>query len=87
MLPRGKVVNRLVVTKLWVNSRASEDRNEWTEEVRAHSERCYDDKTETPEVQAERIRRQRISGERRVVLQGRRVTITVETVRKRFKGE
>ena len=26
--------------------------DEWTEEVRAHCDRCYDDKTETSEVQA-----------------------------------
>ena len=71
---------RLVVTKLWVNGSASEDRDEWTEEVRASCERCYDDKAEAPEVQAERIRRQRISGHRRVALQWRRVTITVDMV-------
>ena len=28
--PREKVINRSVVTKLWVNGRASEDRDEWT---------------------------------------------------------
>ena len=28
VLPRGKVSNRHVVTKLWVNGRASEDRNQ-----------------------------------------------------------
>ena len=28
-------------------SRASEDRDEWTEEVRAHCERCYDDKDDS----------------------------------------
>ena len=26
VLPRGKVINRQVITKLWVNGRASEDR-------------------------------------------------------------
>ena len=78
--PRGEVINRPVVTKLWVNGRPSQDRDEWTVEVRAHCERCYDDKAETPEVQAERIRRQRISGDRRVIPQGRRVTITVDKV-------
>ena len=26
VLPRGKVIHRLVVTKLWINGRASEDR-------------------------------------------------------------
>ena len=40
VLPREKAV----VTKLWVNVRASEDSVEWTEEVRALYERCYDDK-------------------------------------------
>ena len=48
VLPREKVMNRLVVTKLWVNGRAREDRDEWTEVFRAHCERCYDDKAETP---------------------------------------
>ena len=46
-LPRGKVIHRPVVTKLWVNGRASEDTDEWTEEVKTHCERCYDDKAET----------------------------------------
>ena len=80
VLPRVKVTHRPAVTKLWVNGRANEDRDEWTEEVRAQCERCYDDKTETPEVQAERFRRQRIRGDRRVSTQGRRVTITVGEV-------
>ena len=71
VLPREKVINRLVVTKLWVNGRANDDRDEWTEEVRAHCERCYDDKAETLEVQAERLRGQRTGGDRRVALQGR----------------
>ena len=57
VLPTGKVINRRVVTNLWVNGRASEDRDEWTEEISAHCERCYDDKEETSEVQAERIQR------------------------------
>ena len=55
VLSRGKVINRFVVTELWVNVRASEDRDEWTEEVRAHCERCYDNKEDPPEVQAERF--------------------------------
>ena len=39
--PRGKVVQRIAVTKVWANGRASEDRDECTEEVRAHCEkRC-----------------------------------------------
>ena len=79
-LPGGKVIHRLVVTKLWVNGRASEDGDEWTEEVRAHCERCNDDKAETSEVQAERIRRQRVSGDRRVALHGRRVQIAVDRI-------
>ena len=45
MLPRGKVIKQLVVTKLWVIGRVSEDRD-WTEEVRAQCERCDDDKEE-----------------------------------------
>ena len=35
-LPRGKVIHRPVVTKLWMNGRASDHKDEWTEEVRAH---------------------------------------------------
>ena len=61
-----KVIDRPVVTKLWVNGRASEDRDEF----RAHCQRCYDDKAETPDVQAERIRLQRVSGDRRVAYRG-----------------
>ena len=39
VFPRSKVIHRPVVTKLWINGRASEDRDEWTEEVRAHCEK------------------------------------------------
>ena len=70
-LPRGKVVKKPVVTKLWVNGRANEDREEWCEEVRLHCEECYDDKSETSEIQAERIRVQRCRGDCAVALQGR----------------
>ena len=56
VLPRGKVVKKPVVTKLWVNDRATEDREEWCEEVRLHCEECCDDKSETSEKQVERIR-------------------------------
>ena len=70
VLPSLKVINRPVVTKLWISGRASEDRDEWTEEVRVHCGRCYDDKDETSEVQAEMIRRQRRSGDRCVSHQG-----------------
>ena len=45
----------VIVAKLWVNGRASEDRVKRADEVRAHCENCYDDQIETPEVQA-RIR-------------------------------
>ena len=78
--PRGKVVKKPVVTKLWVNGRATEDREEWCEEVRLHCEKCYDDKSETSEKQAERIRGQRCRGDSAVALQGRRVQITVNRV-------
>ena len=70
-LPRGKIVQRPVVKKLWRAGRAIEDGEEWTEETRAYCERCYDDKDETAEVHAERIRDQRRRGD-----SGRRVEIT-----------
>ena len=79
-LPRGKVVKKPVVTKIWVNGRATEDREEWCEEVRLHCEKCYDDKSETSEIQAERIRVQRCRGDCAVALQGRQVQITVNRV-------
>ena len=44
-------MQKLVVKKLWVAGRASQDREEWREEVRAHYERGYDNKDETSEVQ------------------------------------
>ena len=40
---RRKLLRKSVVTKLWVNGRASEDRDEWTKEVRTHCEKCYGD--------------------------------------------
>ena len=55
-LPRGKLVERPTVEQFWVNGKASEDREEWMEEVRAHCERCYDGKDESSKVQGERIR-------------------------------
>ena len=36
VLPRGKVFHKPLVTKLSINGRASEDGDEWTEEVSAH---------------------------------------------------
>ena len=59
-----------MVTKLWINGRASEDKDEWTEEVRAHDDKCYDDKMDTSEVQAERMRYHRSRGDSLVTLQG-----------------
>ena len=76
VLPRGKVILRSVVTKHWINGRASEDRDErGPEEVRGHCEKCYDDKTETSEVQDERIRHQRSRGDSLAALQGRHIQI------------
>ena len=65
------------MTKLWVNGRATEDKEEWCEEVRLHCEKSYDDKSETPVIQAERIKEQRCRGDSAVAEQGRRVQITV----------
>ena len=33
--------------KMWINGHASEDREEWMEELKAHCVRCHDDKDET----------------------------------------
>ena len=79
-LPRGKIIRRPVVTKLLVNGRATEDIEEWKEEVKMHCEKCYDDKMETREVQAERIRIQRCRGDFAAADQGRQVSITVNRV-------
>ena len=73
-------MQRPVVEKLWVAGRASEDRQEWAEEVRAHCERCYDDKDETLEVQAERTREQRCRGDSLVAPRGRRAGMTIDRV-------
>ena len=74
------MINRLVIPKLWVNGRVVEDGDEWTEEVRGYYDRFYEDKDETSEVKAERIRGQRRSVHRRVVLQERQLMITVDKV-------
>ena len=74
------ILQKLVVKKLRVTGCASEDKEEWMEEVKAHCERCYDDKDENSEVQAERIREQRRGGDCLVTWQGRTVAITVERV-------
>ena len=68
------------MTKLWVNGRASEDRDECKEEVRAHCEQCHDDKIETSKVQAERVRYPRGRGDSLIALQGRRIQITIDRV-------
>ena len=39
------------MTRLWINEQASDDR----EEVKAHCERCCDDKDETSKMQEEKI--------------------------------
>ena len=76
--PRGNIVRRPVVKKLWINGRACEDREEWMVEVGGHCERCCDDKDETSEVQAE-IREQRYGGDSLIARQGRKVHITIAT--------
>ena len=58
--------------------RTTSNRDEWTEKARAHCERYYDDKMETPEVKAERVLYQRTRGDSLIALQGRRVRITVD---------
>ena len=80
------MIHRPVVTKLWISGRASEDRYEWSEEARVHCEKCYDDKMETSEVQAKRIRHQRSRGDSLAALQGRHIQITVDRVL-RARGE
>ena len=50
------------------------------EEVKAHCETCCDNKDETSEVQAGRIRDQRRSGDRLVAWSGRKVEVTVDNV-------
>ena len=54
-LPNGKTVQRHVVKRLWINGCTSEDTEEWKEEVKAHCERCHDDKDWTSKKQEERI--------------------------------
>ena len=49
--------------KLWVDGRASEDREESMEVMRAHCARCYDYKDKTSQVQTGRIREQRCRGD------------------------
>ena len=43
------------------------------EEVKAHCERCHDDKNETKQVQEERIQEQRHTGDSLVAWTGRKV--------------
>ena len=66
--------------RLWINGRASEDREEWMEEVKAHCERCYDDKDETSQMQEERIQEQRHRGDCLEAGTGQKVQITVDRV-------
>ena len=76
----GTIVKRPVVTKLWIHVCVSEDRDEWNEEFKINCEKCSDDKSETPEAQAERIREQRCRGDSVVAFQGRQVQKTVNKV-------
>ena len=73
-------MQRPVVKKLRVAGRDSEDSEERREKVRTYFERCYDNKDETSEVQAERTREQRCRGDSLVAWQGRRVQITNDRV-------
>ena len=66
--------------RLWINGRVSEDREEWMEEVKAHCERCYDDKDETSQMQEERIQEQRLRGDCLEAWTGKEVQITVDRV-------
>ena len=50
------------------------------EYLRAQCERCYKDKDETSEVQAERIQEQRRRGDGLAAWSGRKVDITVDSV-------
>ena len=77
-LPRGKTIQRPVVRRLW-NGRASEDREEWMEEVKVHCERCHDDKDETSQMQEDRIQ-QRRRGSGLEAWTGRMMEITVGKV-------
>ena len=79
------MIPRQVVTKFWINGRASEDRDEWTEEVRALCKKCCDDKMETSVVQAKRIRYRRSRGDSLAALQGRHMHITVDRVSPRAR--
>ena len=56
------------------------DGEEWKEEVTALCERCYNDKDETSEVQAERIQEQRRREDSFVARRRRKVKITVDRV-------
>ena len=68
--------------KLWINGRASQDGEEWTEEMKAHCERCYDDKDETSQMQEERIQEQRRRRDSLEAWTGRKV----ETCRQSAQG-
>ena len=39
-LPKGKTVQRPIVQRLWINGKASEERDGWMEEEEAHYEGC-----------------------------------------------
>ena len=56
-------VQRPIVKRLWINGKAGEDRDEWAKEVKAHSERCCDDKDKTSQMREERIQEPRPRGD------------------------
>ena len=66
--------------ELWVNGSASENRDDWMEEVKANREGCYDDEDETSEVQAGNIQDQRRRGASLVAWSGHKVDVAVDRV-------
>ena len=61
-LPEVKVIQRLVVTKLWTNRRATEDRDECTGENAVHLEKYHADILEASEDEDERIWQHEVAG-------------------------
>ena len=58
-IPKERKIRRPTEEKLWINGRVREDSEDWMEQVRAHCERCHDDKDESTQVQVKRIQEQR----------------------------
>ena len=59
------MVDRPTLKTIGTKGRMSEDREILMEEVRAHCERCHDDKEEPSQVQEQRIQEQRRRGDSR----------------------